>query len=52
MQEGGWVVISVFTAVISLIATVSALTARETKSITTAELGLQSEKRGALVSAP
>src|SRR6478736_1352217 len=38
VQEGGWVVISVFTAVISLIATVSALTARESKSIPTAEL--------------
>jgi MFS family permease len=39
VQQGGWVVISVFTAVICLIATVSALTARETKSIPTSQLG-------------
>jgi MFS family permease len=51
VQEGGWVVISVFTAVISLIATVSALTARESKSIPTAELGLQSEEREELAPA-
>ena len=51
VQEGGWVVISVFTAVISLIATVSALTARESKSIPTAELGRQSEKREELAPA-
>lgn len=44
VQEGGWLVISAFTAVISLIATVSALTARESKSIPTAQLGLSSEK--------
>ena len=31
VQEGGWVVISIFTAVVCVIATVSALTARETK---------------------
>lgn len=42
-QEGGWVVISVFTAIIALIATVSALTARETKRVPTHELGLRAE---------
>ncbi|GAB3601857.1 hypothetical protein GCM10027411_01240 [Microbacterium aureliae] len=40
-----------FTAVISLIAAVSALTARESKGIPTAELGLTSEKREDLVPA-
>jgi MFS family permease len=44
VKEGGWVVISVFTAVIALIASVSALTARESKSIPTSQLGLASEK--------
>ncbi|MBZ4486383.1 MHS family MFS transporter [Microbacterium sp. cx-55] len=44
VAEGGWVVISIFTAVISLIAAVSALTARETKSVPTAELGLRAER--------
>ncbi|GAA4356830.1 MFS transporter [Microbacterium rhizosphaerae] len=43
VRQGGWVVISVFTAVICLIATVSALTARETKNVPTEELGLRSE---------
>lgn len=43
VAPGGWVVISIFTAVIALIATVSALTAHETKDIATSELGLQSE---------
>ncbi|GAA1988740.1 MFS transporter [Microbacterium pumilum] len=45
VKEGGWVVISVFTAVIALIASASALTARESKDIPTSELGLASEKR-------
>lgn len=40
VREGGWVVISAFTAVICLIATLSALTARETKDIPTDKLGL------------
>lgn len=40
VREGGWVVISAFTAVICLVATVSALTARETKDVPTARLGL------------
>jgi MFS family permease len=39
VREGGWVVISGFTAVIVLIATVSALTARETKDVPTHSLG-------------
>ncbi|HWT32950.1 MAG TPA: MFS transporter [Microbacterium sp.] len=39
VQQGGWVVISVFTAVICVIAAASALTARETKSVPTAQLG-------------
>jgi MFS family permease len=41
VQEGGWVVISVFTAVVCLIATVSALTARETKDVPTELLGVK-----------
>ena len=44
VQEGGWVVTSGFTAVIALIAAVSAATARETRDVPTSELGL---KRGA-----
>lgn len=39
VQEGGWVVISLFTGTISVIAAVSALTARETKDVPTALLG-------------
>jgi MFS family permease len=39
VREGGWVVISVFTAVVCLIATAAALTARETKDVPTALLG-------------
>jgi MFS family permease len=37
--EGGWVVISIFTAIVCLIAAGAALTARETKDVPTAELG-------------
>jgi MFS family permease len=44
VREGGWVVISLFTAVISLIAAVSALTARETKDVPTDQLGLGAER--------
>jgi MFS family permease len=44
VSEGGWVVISLFTATISIIATISALTARETRRVPTAELGLRTEK--------
>jgi MFS family permease len=39
VREGGWVVISGFTAVVALIATTSALTARETKDVPTHSLG-------------
>jgi len=42
---GGWVVISIFTAVIAIIASVSALTARETKNGPTDQLGLRAEGR-------
>ena len=39
VREGGWVVISIFTAVVCLIAAGAALTARETKDIPTDMLG-------------
>ncbi|MBU8807367.1 MHS family MFS transporter [Mycolicibacterium goodii] len=39
VQEGGWVVISAFTAVIGLIAAAAAATARETKDVPTELLG-------------
>jgi MFS family permease len=39
VREGGWVVISAFTAVICVIAAASATTARETKSVPTPLLG-------------
>ena len=41
VQKGGWVVTAGFTAVIALIAAVSASTARETRDVPTAELGLK-----------
>lgn len=41
VQEGGWVVISIFTGVICLIVTLSALTARETKDVPTDTLGIK-----------
>jgi len=41
VQQGGWVVISIFTAAVCLIASLSALTARETKDVPTAQLGLR-----------
>ncbi|MGW6173480.1 MFS transporter [Arthrobacter sp. NPDC055138] len=41
IQEGGWVATSIFTAVIAVIASVSALTARETYKVPTEELGLR-----------
>ncbi|WP_159498693.1 MFS transporter [Microbacterium sp. 18062] len=44
VADGGWVVVSIFTAVISLIAAISALTARETKSVPTPELGVRAER--------
>jgi MFS family permease len=39
VREGGWVVISIFTAVVCLIAAASAATARETKNVPTELLG-------------
>lgn len=41
VQEGGWVVISGFTAVVCLIAVIAALTARETKNVPTDTLGIR-----------
>ena len=41
VEEGGWVVISIFTGVICLIAALSALTARETKDVPTETLGIK-----------
>ncbi len=42
VREGGWVVISVFTAVVVMISAGSALTARETKDVPTPLLGQKS----------
>jgi MFS family permease len=39
VREGGWVVISAFTAVVCVIAAASATTARETKNVPTPLLG-------------
>jgi MFS family permease len=39
VEEGGWVVISIFTAAVCLIATGAALTAKETKNVPTGQLG-------------
>jgi MFS family permease len=39
VREGGWVVISIFTAVVCVVAAASALTARETKDVPTVLLG-------------
>ena len=39
VREGGWVVISIFTAVVCLISAAAALTARETKDVPTTMLG-------------
>ena len=44
MAEGGWVVTSIFTAVIALIAAVSALTAKETRDVPTSALGVRTER--------
>lgn len=44
VQEGGWVVTAAFTAVIALIAAVAASTARETKDVPTAALGLTTRR--------
>ena len=40
VEHGGWKIIAAFTAVICLVATASALTAKETKDVPTAQLGL------------
>jgi MFS family permease len=45
IQEGGWVATSIFTAIIAVIASVSALTARETYKVPTEELGLRRPAR-------
>lgn len=45
VEEGGWVVISIFTAVVCLIATAAALTAKETKDVPTAQLGVKPDAR-------
>lgn len=45
VREGGWVVISIFTAVVCLIAAGSALTARETRDVPTELLGRRSPER-------
>jgi hypothetical protein len=44
VSEGGWVVTSVFTAVIAGIAAIAALTARETRDVPTSALGLRTER--------
>lgn len=44
LEANGWVQISIFTAVISLISTIAALTARETHRVPTRELGHRIEK--------
>jgi MFS family permease len=49
VREGGWVVISIFTAVVCVIATVSALTARETKDVPTALLGHKVDSQKVMV---
>lgn len=41
VQEGGWVVISIFTGAICLIVTIAALTAKETKDVPTDTLGIK-----------
>lgn len=44
LEPGGWVVISLFTAAIALIATASALTAKETYQVPTHLLGRTAHK--------
>ncbi|MGJ9403149.1 MFS transporter [Arthrobacter sp. KK5.5] len=46
IQEGGWVRISIFTAIIALVSAGSALTARESYRIPTSELGLKKASVG------
>jgi len=49
VSEGGWVVTSIFTAVIAVIAAVSALTAKETRDVPTAALGVRTDRARAAV---
>ena len=51
IKPGGWVVISIFTAVIAVIAAACALTARETREVPTAALGLRTERAKASAAA-
>ena len=51
VEPGGWVVTSIFTAAIAVIASVSALTARETKDVPTEELGRRVSPRPAVLAA-
>jgi MFS family permease len=44
VKEGGWVVTAGYTAVVCLVASVAALTARETKDVRTADLGLRTSR--------
>lgn len=46
LQPGGWVQISLFTAAIALISSISALTARETYRVPTSQLGHHVDKVG------
>lgn len=41
VEDGGWVVTAGYTAVVCLIASIAALTARETKDVRTADLGMR-----------
>ena len=49
VREGGWVVISIFTAVVCLISAGAALTARETKDVPTEMLGHKASPAAQLV---
>jgi MFS family permease len=49
VREGGWVVISAFTAVVCVIAAASATTARETKNVPTPLLGREPDSQKVLV---
>jgi MFS family permease len=49
VREGGWVVISAFTAVVCVIAAASAVTARETKNVPTPLLGREPDSQKVLV---
>jgi MFS family permease len=51
VEPGGWVVTSIFTGAIAVIASVSALTARETKDVPTDELGLPVSPRSSVLAA-